>query len=283
MVTDLGIGVGQAVVFAAEAFVFMWLAKLVLDRRERRVYSADRQIAESGNLAIALRRAGVYLGVAVGMLGALSGGGGDFLADVLATAIEGAAVFVFLFVALVVSDRIVVTGLDNAGALRDGNVAVGLVELGISVATGLVAYGSFAGEGGGLASAVVFFALGQVGLVLLTIAYERVTPYHVLDGVRAGNVAAGLMLGGMLLAFGFILNACLSGRFVGWQQDLTSFGASAGAGLVVLLLLQWPIDRLFLPGTTLRHHIEAAPNPAAVAVAVSVKLALAVVIGAVLP
>lgn len=279
---DVWIGIGQAVVFAALALAFMWLAKLFVDLRMRGVYHADRQVAESQNGAVALRRAGLYIGVAVGMLGALSGGSGDFATDVLEMALEGAAVLLFLLVGQGITDALVIPGIRNAEALRDGNLAVGLVELGIAVATGLVAYGSFAGEGGGLVSAVVFFCLGQLGLIVLAVAYERITPYHVLDGVRSGNTAAGLMLGGMLLAFGFILNSSLHGSFVSYQQDLLSFGLSAATGMVMLLLLQWPVDRLFLPGTTLRNEIETSPNPAAVAVAVSVKIALAIVISAVL-
>ena len=100
--------------------------------------------------------------------------------------------------------------------------------------------------------------------------------------IQGGNVAAGLMLGGMLVAFGFVLNASLMGPFVGWTEDVLAFGASAGMGVVLLMLLQWPIDRLFLPGTTLRSEIEENRNPAAIAVAVAVKIALALVISAVL-
>jgi uncharacterized membrane protein YjfL (UPF0719 family) len=276
------LAIGQAIVFLAIAFAWMWAAKSFLDLRMRSVYDADREIAQSQNLAIALRRSGLYLGVAIGMLGALSGGGSGFAADVVEMALEGGAMVVFLFIAQAITDAVVVPGIKNAEALRDGNVAVGLVEFGVSVATGLVAYGSFAGEGGGLLSAVVFFALGQVALIVLAVVYERMTPYHVVEEVRGGNVAAGLMLGGMLLAFGFILNSSLSGNFVGWTEDLLGFAASAGMGIVLLLLLQWPIDRLFLPGTTLRNEIETSPNPAAVAVAVAVKTALALVISAVL-
>ena len=165
--------------------------------------------------------------------------------------------------------------------MRDGNVAVGLVELGVSVATGLVAAGSFSGQGGGLPSAVVFFLLGQVSLLLLALAYERITPYRVIENVRDGNVAAGLMLGGMLVAFGFILRSSIAGPSAGWVDDLSAFGFSAFAGLVLLLLLQWPIDRVFLPGTTLRQEIETDRNAAAIAVVVSVKVALALVIASV--
>ena len=276
------IDVLEAVAFAGVAFVWMWLAKAFTDLRVRGQYGADREIREGRNLAIALRRAGLYLGVAIGMLGALSGGGADFRADLVEMGIEGAAMVVFLYVALVWSDRVVVHGARNDELVREGNVSVGLVELGVSVATGLIAYGSFAGEGGGLVSAIVFFALGQVALLAMTLVYEQVSPYHVVDGVRNGNVAAGLMLGGTLLAFGFILHASLLGPFRGWAQDVMGFAASAGMGIVLLLLFQWPVDKLFLPKTTLRDEIETSPNPATVAVAVAVKIALALVISAVL-
>jgi uncharacterized membrane protein YjfL (UPF0719 family) len=216
------------------------------------------------------------------MLGALSGGGTDFGADVVEMLYEGAAVVAFLFLAQFVTDVVVIHGIKNSEALRDGNVAVGLVEMGISVATGLIAFGSFAGEGGGIQSALVFFALGQLALIAMAVAYERVTPYKVVQGVREGNVAAGLMLGGMLVAYGFILNSSLMGPFTAWVPDLISFGVSTAMGLVLLLLLQWPIDRLFLPGKSFRDAIETDRNAAAIAVAVAVKIALALVISAVL-
>jgi uncharacterized membrane protein YjfL (UPF0719 family) len=280
--TELAIGAGQALVYATLAFLFMWIAKRLLDRRMRPLYDADREIAESGSWAISLREGGFYLGIAIGMLGALSGGSESFAFDLLWTAVEGGMVVVFLFVAQAIAGAVVVPGIRNSEAIRDGNVAVALVELGISLATGLVAYGSFAGEGGGLASAAVFFVLGQLALILLTLLYEYITPYDVIAGVRAGNVASGLMLGGILLAFGFILEASLAGSFDGWIQDLGSFAFSASFGIVLVLLLRAPIDALFLPRTTLTEAIETSPNPPAVAVAVSVKIALAIIIGAVL-
>jgi uncharacterized membrane protein YjfL (UPF0719 family) len=280
--TELAIGAGQALVYATLAFFFMWIAKRLLDLRMRPLYDADREIAESGSWAISLREGGFYLGIAIGMLGALSGQAGSFAFDLLWMAVEGGMVVVFLFVAQAIAGAVVVPGVRNSEAVRDGNVAVALVELGISLATGLVAYGSFAGEGGGLVSALVFFFLGQLALILLTLLYEYITPYDVIAGVRAGNVASGLMLGGMLLAFGFILEASLAGSFNGWVEDLASFGFSATFGIALLLLLRAPIDALFLPGTTLIEAIETSPNPPAVAVAVSVKIALAVIIGAVL-
>ena len=110
---------------------------------------------------------------------------------------------------------------------------------------------------------------------------EQLTPYGVIELVRQGNAAAGLMLGSMLVAFGFIMRASIAGPSAGWQQDLVAFGVSAGGGIALLLLFQWPIDRLFLPGITFREAIERDGNVAAISVAAAVKIALAIIIAAV--
>jgi len=276
------VGFGQGVVFAAIAFALMWIAKQISDFVVRDDFDADVEIEEHSNLALGLRRAGLYLGLAIGLLGALAGGSEDFASDVIEMLTEGVAIVVFLFVAQVLTDRLVIHGISNRQALRDGNVAVAVAELGVYIATGLIAYGSFAGEGGGILAGLVFFAVGQLALLALATIYERVTPWSVIECIRDGNAAAGLMLAGMLVAFGFILHASLLGPFTGWVEDLLAFALSAGMGIVLLLLLQWPIDRLFLPGTSLRQEIETDRNAAAVSVAAAVKLALALVISAVL-
>jgi uncharacterized membrane protein YjfL (UPF0719 family) len=275
-------GLLQGIAYAAIVFAWLWVVKQIADVRARRLFDANHEIDANRNVAVALRRAGLYLGLAIGMLGALSGASASFAEDAAWLAAEGAAVAAFLFLAQFVNDAVVIHGIRNDEAVRDGNVAVGFVEMGAYVATGLIAWGSFAGEGGGFASSLVFFALGQLALLLMIALYERLTPYAVVQEVRVGNVAAGLMLGGMMVALGVILKASLKGPFTGWIDDLLEFGISAGAGIVLLLLLQWPIDRLFLPGTSLQVEIASDRNAAAIGVTVAIKIALALIIGAVL-
>ena len=273
---------GSAVAYAVLAFLFMWLAKKVADTRVADEFDANYEIEENSNLALALRRGGLYLGIAIGMLGALSGTSTGFLKNVQELLIDGALVTGFIFVAFYINNWVIVHGLDNDEAVRNRNKAVGVVELGSYVATGLIAYGSFTGEGGGIWSAVAFFALGQVALLIIVALYELITPFDVINNVRDGNTAAGLMLAGMIVALAFVINASVTGDFRGWSQDLTSFGVSAGMGIFLLLLFTWPIDKLFLPGTTIRKEIERDKNVAAIAVTVGVRLALALVIGAII-
>ena len=273
---------GSGIAYAVIAFFFMWLAKKLADTRVADEFDANHEIEEKNNEALALRRGGLYLAIAIGMLGALSGPSTGFWRDVQELAIDGAVVTVFLFAAFYINNWIVVHGIDNDEAVRNQNNAVGIVELGSYVATGLIAYGSFSGEGGGIWSAVVFFALGQLALLIIVAIYEFITPFNVIDNVRRGNTAAGLMLAGMIVALAFVISASITGDSQGWSQDLTSFGASAGMGIILLMLFTKPIDMLFLPGTSIRTEIEQDRNVAAIMVTVGVRLALALIIGAVI-
>lgn len=272
----------QAIELAAllpAAFLWMWVAKAVFDFFER---SADTAIHEESNVAVGLRRAGLYLGIALGLIGAISGPSGGFMVDLLALLVDGGTLTGLVLLAAWVNDRLVLPGIDNSKALRAGNIAVGTVELAMFVATGLIAMGAYSGLGGGTISAVAFFLLGQVALIVLVRIYEIVTPFDAIGQIRDGNTAAGVMVGGMMVALGIVLSASAGGDFTGWSTDLTAFAISAAVGVVGLLVLIWPIDWIFLPSTTFRIEIERDRNVAATAIGASVQIAIALVITAAL-
>ncbi len=247
----------------------------------------DHQIEERSNLAVALRRSGLGIGFGIGLAGVVSGGVTRFSAGweaVLANTGELlgylAVLLVFFFVAQVVAERIVLRHVHNSEELHKGNDAVGFAEFGILVATGLVAYGSFHGEGGGWQTSLGFFAMGQVVLILFAILYEWATPFNCLEEIRKGNAAAGLMLGGTLVTLGVILCFAISGPFTGWAEGIVGFAVSASVGMILLIPFQWLIDKAFLPNTTLKIEVERDRNLAACSVTISAQIALAIMIGA---
>ncbi|HEX7049793.1 MAG TPA: DUF350 domain-containing protein [Longimicrobiales bacterium] len=272
--------IAELIAYVVVAFLWMWIAKKAFDIRNG---FADHEIEENSNIAVGLRRAGVYLGITLGLYGIMSTPAvGGFGADLAATMIDGAVLTVLILVAAWIANAVLLHGIDNRAAVRGGNVAVGLVELCAFIATGFIAMSSFGGVGGGVLAAVVFFALGQLALVVLVILYEKLTPFNALGEIGGGNAAAGLMVGGMLIALGIVLAASLAGDFTSWTTDITSFVISAAIGIIVLLAILKPIDWIFLPNTDFRTEIERDRNVAAIAVASSVQIAVALVITAII-
>lgn len=249
-------------------------------------FSADYQIEEASNFAVALRMCGLSIGFGFGLAGVVSGGVVHFSAGMDAVLknmgeLAGycALLLVFLFIAEIIADKIVLGSINNAVELKNRNEAVGLAEFGIFVATGLIAYGSFHGEGGGWQSALGFFAMGQAALILFTVIYEWVTPVNLVDEIRKGNPAAGLMLGGTLITLGIILCFAIAGPFTSWKEGITGFALSTGVGIVLLIPFQLLIDKVFLPNTTIQIEVERDRNVAACAVTVCLQVALAIMIG----
>ena len=266
-----------------------WLFRAALLRggmEDSQELTVDHQIEEKSNLAVALRKCGLGVGFGLGLAGVVSGGVAR-LSDGWEAVLNNtgeilaycAALLVFFFIAQLLAERVVLGHLHNAQELYQGNLAVGFAEFGILVATGLIAYGSFHGEGGGWETSLAFFAMGQVALVAFAFLYEWVTPFDCLGEIKANNTAAGLILGGTLMSLGVVLGFAVSGPFTGWAEGITGFAVSGAVGMVLLVIFQWLIDKAFLPNTTLKIEVERDRNVAASSVTVCAQLALAIMIG----
>lgn len=236
----------------------------------------------NGNGAIALRQAGMMVGLGLALSHYLAGPAGvDVSKDLLTTAVDGLLMTALLLAAAMVDERLILPIIDNRKSLQDGNLAVGLVELGHLTATGLVASGAFSGESGSMATVLVFFLLGQTGLVITGTITRRWLQLE--STIAAGNISAGLKLSGTLLAMGIIMGRAVSGPSLGWETDLLGFAVSLGIGLPLLLLSVWLIDLVLLPKRVLREIIHEDRNIGAVVVAVAAEIGVAITIaGAVL-
>lgn len=281
----------QGIAFVIISVGFIWLAKKIDDMRTAD-FNDDIQI-DNGNMAVGLRRAGLYLAIALALSGALSGTSHGFLTDLGILVLDGFIILACLFSCRWLNDKIMLGHINNDqecikpftdchGRKITGNTAVGVVEAGIFIATGFILKGSLSGGGGtfiqGIESTFFFFIAGQLCLLFFGYLYEIITPFNVRDEIRDNNLAAGIGLGGMLIALGVVLMASISGPFTGWENDIVSFGFYAFAGVILLLVFQSVIERLLLPTTNLATEVKEDRNAAALIVAQCAVNAVAIII-----
>ncbi|MEX1297642.1 MAG: DUF350 domain-containing protein [Desulfotignum sp.] len=284
-------GLVQAVIYVILGTGFIWLAKRIDDWRTKG-FNDDTHI-DDGNVAVGLRRSGLYLGIAIALTGAMSGSSNGFWLDILQLFVDGLFITGFMFSTRFINDTIMLAHIDNDaecvrqfeqpdGTIKNGNTAVGMVEAGMYLATGFILHGSFSGGGGtffqGILSAILFFVIGQAILLILGLFYEMTTPFNVRNEIKADNPAAGIGLAGILIALGIILMASLSGPFTGWTNDLAGFFIYAVFGMVMLLIFQRVIDRLLLPTTSTAVEVSEDRNTAALLVTESALIAVAAII-----
>ena len=284
-------GLGQALTYVIVGIFFIWLVKKIDDRRTKE-FDDDAHI-DDGNVAVGLRRAGLYLGISIALSGAMGGSSSGFFLDVIQLLIDGLIITGFMFSSRFINDFIMLSNINNDeecikvfqqpdGSTAVGNTAVGMVEAGMYIATGFILNGSLSGAGGtffqGIASAILFFIMGQITLLIFGFLYELTTPFNVRNEIKNNNLAAGIGLGGLLMALGIILMSSVSGPFTGWTNDLAGFGIYAFFGIVILLISRLVIDRLLLPTTNIATEVKEDRNVAALIVVVSAINAVAIII-----
>ena len=276
---------GQGLVYAVIAFLFIVAAKKIADMRTTDI-DDDHQIEEESNKAIGFRRTGLYLSYAIAFAGTLSGESAGFITDIVALLLDGVVITICLFICRFINDRVMLAHIDNDEEAKNGNTAVGLVECGMYIATGFVLNGSFTGTSesiaAGIISAVVFFVVGQAALLVCGLCYEMITPFNIRDEIKKGNEASGIALAGMLIALGIILRASIAGPATGWAADFISFGLHTVYGIVLLLIFKKAVDWLLLPGTSISVEVERDRNVAALALTEAGIIAVAIVISSVM-
>lgn len=269
----------QSLSYILIAFVYMYLGSILLDVLAKANGCNElHAVEEDSNLAVGFKRAGFYLAIPLGMYGAFSGSSAGFQRDVITLAIDGAALTLFLLIAGFINDRIILRKVKNYEEIKKNNIAVGLIECGQYVATGLIAMGALSGEGGGILSAVVFFFAGQIALLLVVFLYQLATPYNVIGEIESGNTAAGLMLAGIMVAVSVTLYGAIAGDSQGWVKDFIGFGIYAAKGIILLFVMDVIIDRMFLPHTTFKIEIERDKNNAVASIVTGIRLGLAIII-----
>ncbi|MCP3875939.1 MAG: DUF350 domain-containing protein [Desulfobacteraceae bacterium] len=284
-------GLGQGFIYVIVGIFFIWLVKIVDDWRTKD-FNDDKHI-DDGNVAVGLRRAGLYLGIAIALSGAIDGSSKGFFLDLIQLLIDGLIITGFMFSSRFINDFIMLGNINNDeeciktfiqpdGRKVVGNTAVGMVEAGMYIATGFILNGAISGTGGtflqGITSAILFFIVGQLTLLIFGLLYELITPFNVRNEIKNNNLAAGIGLGGILIALGIILMSSISGPFTGWGNDLASFGIFAVYGIVMLLIFRAVVDKILLPTTNIATEVEEDQNVAALIVVESAINAVAIII-----
>ena len=250
-----------ASIYLLSAYVLFWLGKCVFDFLHRD-FRVREELVERKNPALALALVGYYLGVVFAIGGAIVGPSSGLVDDVLDLFLYGILAIILLNISTLVSDRLILFQFSNTKEIiQDQNAGTGVAAGGVYAATGLILFGAISGEGGTVWTAIGFWGLGQLALILTGLVYEWITPYSIHDEIEKDNVAVGVSFAGALLGIGNILRDAVSGDFYSWQENLLTFCLMAVVGMVALPIIRWATDKVLLPGTTITAELVEHEKP----------------------
>jgi uncharacterized membrane protein YjfL (UPF0719 family) len=265
------LGIEAAPVLLALAHVVLGIvvliaAKLLKDRLSP--YRVDQELTSHDNLAFGFAIAGyyaatviIYLGVAGSRVLPLDSGSTAVLQALGLDLVWAIGGVIALMASRGVMDRALMPGCSaSAEIIHNRNVATGIVECGVYLATGLVLCGALRGPGGSPLTALVFFLLSQIVLLGFGYAYRKWAGYDVAGEIQRGNSAAGTAFSLTLVAISLLMFKATSGEFIGWGVNLTFFALDAVVGFVLLMALRWVTDAALLPNARIGEEIVRDRN-----------------------
>ncbi len=250
---NIGI-ISSSLIFLVLSFIIILLAQVIFYLIVP--YNPREQI-KNNNLAVGVSVAGYFIAIVAIIVGASIGSAGDFVKDLLDFGYYSVLGIVLLNISKFINDKLILPKFCiTKEIVEDKNVGTAAVVFGSFLASGLIIGGSISGQGGGIISAMAFFALGQLALILFSKIYNLLLPYCIHDEIEKDNVAVGIAFGGTLIALSIILLKGVSGDFSNWIADLSNFGIEVLAGIILLPTVRVLFDKILIPKVKLNDALK---------------------------
>ena len=251
----------SSLVYLAACFILFYLGKLLYGVFHRQV-NVKHELVEKDNFAFAVAHVGYFIGLVLAITGALIGESEGLIPDLINIGIYGGLAILLLNLSIIVNDKLLFPRFSVYREItEDRNVGTGAIEGANSIATGLIILGAVSGEGGGVLTAIVFWLVGQLLLLLTAFVYRALVPYDVHDQIERDNVAVGLGFAGALISIANLIRYGLMTDFYSWTQSLTDVGVDVAIGLLFLPIVRWLTDKILLPGRKLTDELVNQETP----------------------
>ena len=251
----------SAITYLASAFLLFYVGKLVYQLFNRKI-NMKEELVEHDNFAFAIAHAGYFVGLLLAIGSAIIGPSNGLVQDLIDIFMFGILAIVLLNVSLVINDKVTLRKFSlTKEIITDRNEGIGVVQAAIAIATGLIIMGAVSGEGGGIVTAIVFWAVGQVVMIITTRVYNWITKFDIHEQLEKNNVAVGIGYAGALVALGNLIRFGLMDDFESWTITLSTVGIEVAIGLVLLPIVRFLTDKILLPGQKLTDELlQDKPN-----------------------
>jgi uncharacterized membrane protein YjfL (UPF0719 family) len=247
------------------AFVLFFIGKIVYQIFHPGI-KVKYELVENDNLAFAIAHAGYFIGILLAIGAAIVGDSNGLIQDLIDISTYGLLGIVLLNISTIVTDKILLRKFSTQKEIiEDKNAGTGVIEAANAIASGLIIMGAVTGEGqtgmNGYLSALMFWAIGQVAVVVLTLVYNLITPYNVHDEIEKDNVAVGVGFAGVIIAISNLVFFAIKGDFEGWTDTFINIGFEVGIGIVMLPVFRFIADKVLLPGQKLTDELVNQEKP----------------------
>jgi uncharacterized membrane protein YjfL (UPF0719 family) len=254
-----------SVAYMAIAFVLFLIGKWVYGAFHRNI-DVKNELVEKDNFAFAIAHTGYFIGLLLAIGAAIQGDSYGLVEDLKEIGIWGLFAILLLNLSVIINDKLILRKFRVYDEIiTDRNEGTGVVEAASMIASGLIIYGAVTGEAhdiySGIVQALVFWIVGQLGILLVSIVYQWSTPYDIHDHIEKDNVAVGLGFAGAIIAIGNLVRFGIQGEFTTWTDSFIFVGFDLLLGLLFLPVIRLLTDKILLPGQNITDELINQEKP----------------------
>jgi len=249
----------EGLIYLILAFILLWLGKLFNDLVTS--YDIDKELTTKDNKALAVSYVGYLIAQGIIILGVISGPDEHaLLLELGLVALWSIIGIALLNLARVVNDKLIFSKFCNKKEIIDDrNIGTGAVQFGSYVGTAFIIKAIVSSESVGfvqdILGTIIFFIIGQLGFILFSIIYQKITQYDLHDEIEKDNVAAGVSFGATLVAIGIIMSHSIE-----IADSIPSFIVWFVNGVILIIASRYIIDKVILPKHKLDEEISQDRN-----------------------
>lgn len=255
----------NAGVYLACAFIIFFIGRLLYQVFSPKT-NVKSELVEKDNFAFSVSYVGYFIGLLLAIGSAIIGPSTDLLTDVEDIFLYGILAIILLNLSRIINDKVILRKFSShKEIIEDQNTGTGVVEAANSIASGLIIFGAISGDSGtemsGVISAISFWAIGQVLLIITAKVYNMLSSFDVHDYIEKDNVAVGIGFAGAIIALGNIIQFGISDDFESWDITAIRLGSEVLIGLIMLPIVRFLADKILLPGRNLTDELINQEKP----------------------
>ena len=262
---EMVISVSEAISYVFGAFIMFFIGKIVYNLIHKKI-NVNSELVEKDNFAFSIAHTGYLAGLLLAIGSSIVGPSNGIVNDFIDMAIYGGISIILLNLSIIICDKVILHKFSVfKEIIEDRNEGTGVVEAAVAISSGLIIFGAVSGENDGLVhgiiTAITFWAVGQVVLILTAKIYNLTLSYNVLDEIEKDNVAVGVAFAGILIAIANLVRFAVSGDFFSWGESFSNLGFDLLIGLLLLPVIRFLADRVLLPGRKITDELVNQEKP----------------------
>lgn len=253
----------QSGLFLLACLFLFFIAKLIFKLFNPSINTND-ELINKDNIAFYISYLTYFLGIVMVIGGVMnSEGSGNFWNELYLCGIYGFLGIIILNISSILMDKVFHPKISFWEAIiKHKSISIGILKGGNYLSTGIIIGGIMLTEVDNPVEALIFLGIAIIIASFAFIYYNLIMSFSVRNEIYNGNIAVALSSAGVQIAFAILIHSAFQIEHTSWQDSLVNIGIDVAGGIIILPIIRFIVDKLFLPKRNMTDEMinQEVPN-----------------------